>query len=101
MASRTGVIGFVGGMDIPLIRRFACGYIQGARSVDADVKVLVNMTGPTPAAWTDPARGAERARSQIERGADVIIQAAGATGIGSSEERRVGEEGVRTLHTRW
>src|SRR3546814_2737302 len=69
-------------MDIPLIRRFACGYIQGARSVDEDVKVLVNMTGPTPAAWTDPARGAELARSQIERGADVIIQAAGGTGIG-------------------
>src|SRR3546814_830614 len=82
MASKSGVIGFVGGMDIPLIRRFACGYIQGARSVDEDVKVLVNMTGPTPAAWTDPARGAELARSQIERGADVIIQAAGGTGIG-------------------
>src|SRR3546814_20938228 len=51
-------------------------------SSDLDVKVLVNMTGPTPAAWTDPARGAELARSQIERGADVIIQAAGGTGIG-------------------
>jgi basic membrane protein A len=82
MASKSGVIGFVGGMDIPLIRKFACGYIQGARSADKDVKVLVNMTGPTPAAWTDPSRGAELARSQIERGADVIIQAAGGTGIG-------------------
>ena len=82
MASKSGVIGFVGGMDIPLIRKFACGYVQGARSVDRDVKVLVNMTGPTPAAWTDPARGAELARSQIEQGADVIIQAAGGTGIG-------------------
>jgi basic membrane protein A and related proteins len=82
MASKTGVIGFVGGMDIPLIRKFACGYIQGARSADENVKVLVNMTGPTPAAWTDPARGAELARSQIEQGADVVIQAAGGTGIG-------------------
>ncbi len=82
MASRSHVIGFVGGMDIPLIRKFACGYIQGARSADPDVKVLVNMTGPTPAAWSDPVRGGELARSQIEQGADVIIQAAGGTGIG-------------------
>lgn len=82
MASKSGVIGFVGGMDIPIIRKFACGYIQGARRADPDVKVLVNMTGPTPAAWTDPGRGAELARSQIQRGADVIIQAAGGTGIG-------------------
>ena len=82
MASKTGTLGFVGGMDIPLIRKFACGYIQGARRADPDVKVLVNMTGSTPAAWSDPARGAELARSQIERGADVIIQAAGGTGIG-------------------
>jgi len=82
LASKSRVIGFVGGMDIPLIRKFACGYIQGARSVDPEVKVLVNMTGTTPSAWTDPVRGAELARSQIEQGADVIIQAAGGTGIG-------------------
>ena len=82
MASKTGTIGFVGGMDIPIIRKFACGYIQGARRADREVTVLVNMTGPTPAAWTDPSRGAELARSQIEKGADVIIQAAGGTGIG-------------------
>lgn len=82
LASKSRVIGFVGGMDIPLIRKFACGYIQGARSADPQVKVLVNMTGSTPSAWTDPVRGAELARSQIEQGADVIIQAAGGTGIG-------------------
>ncbi len=82
MASQTGVIGFVGGMDIPLIRKFACGYIQGARRADPAVTVLVNMTGTTPAAWSDPGRGAELARSQIGQGADVIIQAAGGTGIG-------------------
>ena len=82
MASRTGTLGFVGGMDIPIIRKFACGYIQGARSADPAVKVLVNMTGNTPAAWSNPARGAELTRSQIEQGADVIIQAAGGTGIG-------------------
>jgi basic membrane protein A len=82
MASKTGTIGFVGGMDIPIIRKFACGYIQGARRADPEVKVLVNMTGPTPAAWSDPSRGAELTRSQIEQGADVIIQAAGGTGLG-------------------
>ena len=82
MASKTGAVGFVGGMDIPIIRKFACGYIQGARSANPEVKVLVNMTGTTPAAWSDPARGAELTRSQIEQGADVIIQAAGGTGIG-------------------
>lgn len=82
LASKTGSVGFVGGMDIPIIRKFACGYIQGARSADPQVKVLVNMTGTTPAAWSDPSRGAELTRSQIEQGADVIIQAAGGTGIG-------------------
>lgn len=82
MASKTGAVGFVGGMDIPIIRKFACGYIQGARSADPAVKVFVNMTGPTPAAWSDPVRGAELTRSQIQQGADVIIQAAGGTGIG-------------------
>jgi len=82
MASQTGKLGFVGGMDIPLIRKFACGYIQGARAADPTVEVLVNYTGDTPAAWSDPVRGAEIARTQIEQGADVVMQAAGGTGIG-------------------
>lgn len=82
LASKTGKIGFVGGMDIPLIRAFACGYVQGAKNVNADVEVIQNMTGTTPAAWNDPAKGAELTQSQIDRGADVIYQAAGGTGIG-------------------
>ncbi|MGF1659793.1 MAG: BMP family protein [Rubrimonas sp.] len=82
MASESGVIGVVGGMDIPLIRRFACGYALGAKALDPSIEVLVNFAGDTPAAFSDPARGAELARSQIERGADVILQAAGGTGIG-------------------
>ncbi len=82
MASRSGRVGFVGGMDIPLIRKFACGYVQGARAVNPNVQVFQNMTGSTPAAWRDPVRGAELARSQIERGADVIFHAAGGTGTG-------------------
>lgn len=82
MASKSGKIGFVGGMDIPLIRAFACGYKQGAQSVNADVEVFENMTGTTGAAWNDPVKGGELARSQIGRGADVVYHAAGGTGLG-------------------
>jgi basic membrane protein A len=82
MASQSGVIGFVGGMDIPLLRKVACGYVQGALAANPNVVVLQNMTGTTGAAWTDPVRGAELARSQIDRGADVIFHGAGTTGLG-------------------
>ena len=82
MASETGKIGFVGGMDIPLIRKFACGYVQGAKAVNPDVEVFQNMTGDTGAAWNDPVRGGELAKSQMEQGADVVYHAAGGTGIG-------------------
>ncbi len=82
MASKTGKIGFVGGMDIPLIRKFQLGYEEGAKYVDPKVEIFANMTGSTPAAWNDPTRGSELARSQFDRGADVVYAAAGATGIG-------------------
>ena len=82
MASETGTVGFVGGMDIPLISAFECGYKQGVAAVNADAKVLANMTGTTPAAWNDPAKGAELTIGQIDAGADVIYQAAGGTGQG-------------------
>jgi basic membrane protein A len=82
MASESGKVGFVGGMDIPLIRRFACGYEQGAKYVNADAEVVQNMTGTTPAAWNDPGRGGELTKSQFERGVDVVYAAAGGTGVG-------------------
>jgi basic membrane protein A len=82
LASKTGKIGFVGGMDIPLIRKFALGYEEGARHVNPRVEIFQNMTGTTPAAWNDPTRGGELARSQFDRGADVVYAAAGATGLG-------------------
>jgi basic membrane protein A and related proteins len=82
LASEGGKVGFVGGMDIPLIRKFLCGYKQGVKAADADVEILENMTGTTPAAWNDPAKGAELAQGQIDRGADVIYHAAGGTGMG-------------------
>lgn len=82
MKSASGKVGFVGGMDIPLIRRFACGYEQGARHVNAEAEVLQNMTGTDPSAWNNPSRGAELARGQFDRGVDVVFAAAGGTGIG-------------------
>ena len=82
MASESGTISFVGGMDIPLISKFACGYAQGAKAVNPDVEVIVNMTGTTPSAWNDPVKGAELTRSQISQGSDVVYAAAGGTGIG-------------------
>mgnify|MGYP006276667619 CR=1 FL=1 len=82
MAAGEGDVGFVGGMDIPLIRKFACGYVGGAKSVDADIEVYQNMTGTTGAAWNDPVKGAELATSQFDRGAEVVYHAAGGTGVG-------------------
>ncbi|MCX5520948.1 BMP family ABC transporter substrate-binding protein [Kaistia defluvii] len=81
LKSETKKVGFVGGMDIPLIRKFGCGYVQGAKAAGA-TEVFQNMTGTTGAAWNDPVRGGELAKSQIDQGADVIYAAAGATGLG-------------------
>lgn len=81
-ASKSGVVGFVGGMDIPLIRKFECGYEQGAKYANPQITVLQNMTGSTPAAFADPAKGSELAKSQFSKGADVIYAAAGGTGLG-------------------
>ena len=82
LASKTGKIGFVGGMDIPLIRRFQCGYQQGIKYANPNAELIANMTGTTPAAWNDPGRGAELAKGQFDRGVDVVYAAAGSTGIG-------------------
>ena len=82
MASKSGTVGFVGGMDIPLIRRFACGYVQGVKASNPDATVIQNMTGTTPAAWNDQVKGAELTKAQISQGADVVYHAAGGTGVG-------------------
>jgi basic membrane protein A len=81
MASTSKKVGFVGGMDIPLIRKFGCGYVGGAKAGGA-TDVIQNMTGDTPAAWNDPTKGGEIAKSQIDQGADVVYAAAGGTGVG-------------------
>jgi basic membrane protein A len=82
MASKSGKVGFVGGMDIPLIRKFQCGYEQGAKFANPKAEVFGNMTGTTGAAWNDPARGGELAKAQFAKGADVVFAAAGGTGMG-------------------
>jgi len=82
MASKTDKVGFVGGMDIPLIRKFQCGYEQGAKYANPKAEVFQNMTGTTGAAWNDPARGGELAKAQFAKGADVVFAAAGGTGNG-------------------
>ncbi|WP_371060463.1 BMP family protein [Rhodosalinus sp. 5P4] len=95
MASESGTVGFIGGMDIPLIRKFACGYAQGVKAVDADAEVLSNMTGTTPAAWNDPVKGSELAQAQISQGADVIYAAAGGTGVGVLQT--AADEGILSI----
>ena len=82
MASETGTVGFIGGMDIPLIRKFACGYAQGVMAANPDATVVANMTGTTPSAWNDPVKGSELTLAQISQGADVVYAAAGGTGVG-------------------
>jgi basic membrane protein A len=82
MTSNSGILGFVGGMDIPLIHKFAVGYEEGAKAVNPGVRVISNYVGVTDAAWNDPVKGKELARTQIEKGADVIFAAAGNSGLG-------------------
>ncbi|MGE3466789.1 MAG: BMP family protein [Pyrinomonadaceae bacterium] len=81
--SRTGTIGFLGGMDIPLIHRFKTGYAEGARSVNPSIKVVDNFVGVTDGAWNNPGKGKELSLAQIEKGADVIFTAAGNSGLGA------------------
>ena len=94
-ASKTGIVGFVGGMDIPLIRRFGCGFAQGVKAVNADATIIANMTGTTPAAWNDPVKGSELTKAQISQGADVVFAAAGGTGVGVLQT--AADEGILSI----
>ena len=95
MASKTGTAGFIGGMDIPLIHKFECGYAQGFKATKPDGKLVINYTGTTPAAWNDPVKGGELARAQKAQGADVIYAAAGGTGIGVLQT--AADEGILSI----
>jgi len=94
-ASKTGTVGFVGGMDIPLIRRFGCGFAQGVKAVNADATIIANMTGTTPSAWNDPVKGSELTKAQISQGADVVFAAAGGTGVGVLQT--AADEGILSI----
>ncbi len=83
LASKSKKVGFVGGMDIPLIRTFNCGYAQGAKATNPKIENFSNMVGTTAAAWNNPAKGAELARAQFDRGVDVVFAVAGGSGMGT------------------
>ena len=95
MASTSGTVGFIGGMDGPLIRKFGCGYAQGVKSVNPDATIVANMTGTTPAAWNDPVKGSELTKAQIAQGADVVYAAAGGTGVGVLQT--AADEGILSI----
>ena len=91
MTSKTGKIGYVGGMDVPLIRRFELGYEAGAKRINPKITVIPNYVGVTSEAWNNPPKGKELALAQYDAGADVIFAAAGASGFGvfdAAEERK-------------
>ena len=98
-ASKTGTIGFLGGMDIGLIHRFKGGYEEGARAVNPNIRVIPNYVGVTDAAWNNPGKGKEIALAQISKGADVIFTAAGNSGLGAFDAvEQAGTQNGRATH---
>jgi basic membrane protein A len=91
LTSKSKTVGFIGGMDIPLIRRFELGYRTGAQSVSSLVKILTHYVGSSSEAWRDPARAKELALLQFSKGVDVVFCAAGSSCLGvfdAAEERK-------------
>lgn len=98
-ASKTGTIGFLGGMDIGLIHRFKEGYEEGAKAVNPNIRVIPNYVGVTDAAWNNPGKGKELALAQIGKGADVIFTAAGNSGLGAFDAvEQMGKQNGRATH---
>jgi basic membrane protein A len=98
-SSKTGTIGFLGGMDIGLIHRFKGGYEEGARAVNPNIRVIQNYVGVTDAAWNNPGKGKELALAQIGKGADVIFTAAGNSGLGAFDAvEQAGKQNGRATH---
>lgn len=97
--SKTGTIGFLGGMDIGLIHRFKEGYEEGAKAVNPNIRVIPNYVGVTDAAWNNPGKGKEIALAQISKGADVIFTAAGNSGLGAFDAvEQAGKQNGRATH---
>jgi basic membrane protein A len=88
MVSKTGKVGFVGGMEIPLIKKFEAGYRAGVKAVRPRTEVLVKYAGTTGTAFKDPAKGKELGLAEYHQGADVIFHASGSTGLGVFEAGR-------------
>lgn len=95
LKSQTGTVGYVGGMDIPLIRKFGCGYAQGVKAVKPDAKIVQNFVGTTPAAWADPVKASELTKAEIAQGADVIFTAAGQSSLGVLQT--AADEGILSI----
>ncbi|HOJ92686.1 MAG TPA: BMP family ABC transporter substrate-binding protein [Dictyoglomaceae bacterium] len=85
LMTKSNVIGFVGGMDMPLIHKFEVGYKAGAMYINPKVKVLINYIGVTGDAFKDPVKAKELALAQYKQGADIIYHASGASGEGVFE----------------
>lgn len=99
MTSKTGIVGFIGGMDIGLIHRFEGGYEQGAKAANPNIQVIQNYVGVTDAAWNNPGKGKEIALAQISKGADVIFTAAGNSGLGAFDAvEQAGTANGRATH---
>jgi basic membrane protein A len=81
-------LGFVGGMDFPLIHKFEVGYRAGVKAVCPDCTVIAQYAGVTPEAFRTPGKGQELALSQFQSGVNVIFQASGSTGLGVFEAAR-------------
>lgn len=88
LLSKTGTVGFVGGMQIPLIRKFEAGYVAGVHAVKPGDRVISKYAGTTGAAFKDPTKGKELALSEYHQGADIIYHASGSTGLGVFEAAR-------------
>jgi basic membrane protein A len=88
LVSKSPTLGFVGGMDIPLIHRFRAGFTAGVKHVRPDANVLVNFAGVTGEAFANPGKGKELALSLYGKGVDIIFHAAGSTGLGVFEAGR-------------
>src|SRR5262245_41530279 len=88
LESKSKTVGFVGGMDSPLIQKFEVGYPAGGKQVCPSCTVLVGYAGVTPEAFRNPGKGKELALSQYGQGADIIYHASGSTGLGVFEAAR-------------
>jgi basic membrane protein A and related proteins len=88
LLTKTNKVGFVGGMEIPLIRKFQAGFTAGVKAVNPKAQVLVKYAGTTGAAFKDPTKGKELGLSEYHAGADIIFHASGSTGLGVFEAAR-------------